>query len=160
MVRSPGAASERRRGKSVIDQILVGLTTLVGAAGLAGSALVVDQGRNTMPRKILTRLTVRLTSLWASAMNKDYGRNRSFGLWQKQTSGKFDALVVKLNAMLLEPRTCPGFISTGFCLAHPYYQKSDDSYRDTYIALPFDGEIACVKRHGASLLEAHFTPRL
>jgi hypothetical protein len=30
-------------GKSVIDQILIGLTTLVGAAGLARSALVVDQ---------------------------------------------------------------------------------------------------------------------
>src|SRR4051794_36353270 len=89
-------------GKSVIDQIFVGLTTLVGAAGSARSALVVDQGRNTMPRKILTSLMVRLTSLWASAMNKDHGRNRCFAPWQEQASGKFDALVVKLNGVLLE----------------------------------------------------------
>ena len=83
-----------------------------------------------MPRKMLTSLTVRLTSLWASAMNKNYGWNWCFAPWQKQTSGKFDALVVKLNAVVHERSTRSGFNGTGFCLAYPY-EKSDDSYRGT-----------------------------
>lgn len=49
---------ERDSGNSVIDQVLVGPMTLVGASGQAGSALVVDQGGNPLAGKILTRLTV------------------------------------------------------------------------------------------------------
>jgi len=60
-------------------------------------------------------------------MDKDNGRNRRFAFWQKQTSGKFDALVVKLNGVLLERGTGPGLIGTGFRLAYPCYQKSNDN---------------------------------
>ena len=61
-------------------------------------------------------------------MNKDNGRKRYFAPWQKQTSGKFDGLVVKLDGVLLESGFRPGFISTGFRPAHPY-QKRHDRYR-------------------------------
>jgi hypothetical protein len=46
-------------------------------------------------------------------MNKDYGWKRYFALWQKQTSGKRDSVVMKLHLVLLEPGLQPGFISTG-----------------------------------------------
>jgi hypothetical protein len=39
----------------------------------------------------------------ARAMNKENGRNRYFASCQKQTSGKLDALIVKLDAVLVEP---------------------------------------------------------
>ena len=112
-------------GESVIDQIIVGHRTLVGATGLADAALVVDQFGNPLPRGTFTRLTLRLPGLRSSAMDKDHGRNRSCAFWQKQTSGKLQVLVVKLDPVLLKPGCHPGLNSTGRWPAHAHQNRDD-----------------------------------
>jgi hypothetical protein len=102
--------------------------TLVSAAGLTGTTFVVDQCGNAVGREKLTNLAERLASVSACAMNKDHGRNRSFAVRQKQASGKFDGLVVKLDRVLLKSGFRARFLSTGYRFAYPY-RKHDERQR-------------------------------
>ena len=52
-------------------------------------------------------------------MDQDNGWNRCFAVWQQQTSGKFDLVVVKLDGEFLEAGFRRGFISMGLGAAMP-----------------------------------------